>query len=47
MDEAIDALFASSPCTDDANDDAGLGIMKRKGRKSFEAPEKNASEVSY
>ncbi|KAM7540057.1 hypothetical protein Aperf_G00000021114 [Anoplocephala perfoliata] len=44
MDEAIEALFASSPCADDANDDIGLGRMKRKGQKSFDAPEKNASD---
>ncbi|VDO07182.1 unnamed protein product [Rodentolepis nana] len=44
MDEAIEALFASSPCVDDGSGDLGLGRLKRKTPKAFDAPEKNSSE---
>ncbi|KAM3172719.1 hypothetical protein ACTXT7_013963 [Hymenolepis weldensis] len=44
MDEAIEALFASSPYVDDGNDDLGLGRLKRKTPKAFDAPEKSSSE---
>lgn len=47
MDEAIEALFASSPYVDDGNDDLGLGRLKRKTPKAFDAPEKNSSEVGF
>lgn len=45
MDEAIEALFASSPCDGEGSDEMGLGRLKRKSLKAFDAPEKSASEV--